>query len=95
MANKTIEIDETTYIIAPLNFGQGKELFHSNGEQKEINTPLLRYSLNNVDGGTRTDDDIDGLPYVHAMQLILECLEINGLRKPKPGEEQPAREVAK
>jgi len=92
MANKTVVIEETTYILGPLTFGQGKELFGPKAPD-DINTPLLCYSLNNADGGARTATDIDALPYPHAMQLILACLDGNGLRKPKgePGEEQPAK----
>ena len=90
MANKTVVIEVTNYIIGPLTFGQGKELFTSDGTLRDINTPLLRHSLNNADGGTRTDADVDALPYPHAMELIGECLELNGLRKAKAGEQGEA-----
>jgi hypothetical protein len=90
MANKTIPIEDKNYNIAPLTFGQGKELFAGADPKADINTPLLRYSLNNA-GTTYADADIDAIPYPHAMQLIPACLEINGLRRPKQGEDQPAK----
>jgi hypothetical protein len=93
MANKTITIDNITYILAPLTFGQGKAIFRAENKAADINTPLLCASLNNVDQGERTDAYIDAIPYSHAMQLLPEILELNGLKKPgegKPGEDQPA-----
>jgi hypothetical protein len=94
MKTKTIVIDDTTYVIGALKFGQGKELF--TGEVKDINTPLLTYSLNNADNGTRTSAEIDNLPYTDAMRLLPECLDINGMRATKPvGQgEEPAAPVA-
>ena len=97
MANQTIVIEQSTYVIAPLKFGEGRELFSTESKLADLNGPLLRMSLNNADGGTRTDADIDALPYPHAMQLIPACLEINGLHRPKAadaGEEQPAKAAA-
>jgi hypothetical protein len=93
MNNKNIVIGETTYTIAPLTFGQAKEIFKPDVDIDTTNTLLLRYCLNNSGSTPITDDEVNLLPYPDARQLMRECLELNGLRKEKTagtGEAQPA-----
>ncbi len=93
MKIKTVPIEETNYNIAPLTFGQSKEIFKPEVDAHTTNTSLLRYSLNNAGGLQLSDDDINALPYPDARQLLRECLELNGLGREKSsqGEDQPAK----
>jgi len=91
--NRTIELEGRRYIIAPMTFGQGRQIFKPDGDAFESNCTMVAACLNNADGGTRTAADIEALPYSDGSTLMNACLDLNGLRA--TGEAEAAQTTAK
>jgi hypothetical protein len=94
--DRTVKIDDRTYTVAPLRFGQAREIFSSGKDAFDANCEMVAACLNNGEssdlGGKDADwtaDKVKDLPYPDGQALMLACLEINGLKK--VGEEEAAQ----
>jgi hypothetical protein len=47
--NRTVKIDDRTYTIAPLKFGQAREIFSQGKDAFEANCEMVAACLNNAD----------------------------------------------
>ena len=78
--NRTVTIEDRTYQIAPMKFGQGRVIFTADADPFEANCAMVATCLNNADGGMRTGADVQALPYPDGTALVLACMELNGLK---------------
>lgn len=88
---KEVKVGDAFYNLAPMSFGQGREIFKAGVDVFESNCRMVAACLNNADSGTRTAEDVLALPYPDGSALVFACLEINGLRPAKPGEVEAAQ----
>jgi hypothetical protein len=76
---KTLSINNETYTLAPMTFGEGREIFRAGSDPFEANCAMVAACLNHGDGGQRSAADIKALPYPTGHALVVACLELNGL----------------
>lgn len=95
--NRTVTIESRSYTIAPMKFGQGRDIFRPDADAFAANCAMTAACLNNAKasiniGGTGIVDSHDGpwtaadvqdLPYADGQALVLACMEINGLKSAK------------
>ncbi|MGA3211995.1 MAG: hypothetical protein ABSD20_11875 [Terriglobales bacterium] len=97
---KTLTINGRTFTLAPMTFGEGREIFTPGADPFEANCQMVAVCLNRgmATGGTATGgtaapgsavhtvDTVKDLEFPVAQALVMACLEINGLRETAPGE---------
>ena len=88
-----VNVGDREYRITTMSFGQGREIFKPEADVFESNCAMVAACLNNADGGTRTADDIQALPYADGNALILACLDACGLRPAAAGEAKAAQKT--
>lgn len=89
MANKTVEIDGTAYVLGPISVDQAEEVFSSPNPRQQ-NKALVAASL--VSGGSQTDatpENVGKMFYHHYIPVLNAALEVNGMTT-KPAGEAPA-----
>jgi hypothetical protein len=91
---KTVTVNDRTYQLAPMKFGEGRQIFQPGADAFDANCAMVAAGLNNADGGTRTADDVKAMPYPDGAALVLACLEINGLKKTGEAPAAPDRPSA-
>jgi hypothetical protein len=82
---RTITVDDRTYTIAPMTFGEGREIFKPGADPFEANCEMVARCLNNARRNPADDDrwsaeQVQMLPYPDGQALVLACMELNGLR---------------
>ena len=78
---RTITVDDRTYTIAPMTFGEGREIFKPGADPFEANCEMVAACLNHTDDSTRwSAEKVQMLPYPDGQALVLACMELNGLR---------------
>ena len=78
--NRTITIEDRDYSIAPMRFGQSRDIFSPGIDPFDSNCRMVAACLNNADGGARTIEDVQNLPYTDGNALVTACIEMNGLK---------------
>jgi hypothetical protein len=84
--NRTITIEDRYYIIAPMRFGQSRDIFSPGIDPFDSNCAMVAACLNNADDGKREPSDIEALPYPDGNALVFACLDLCGLRPGASGE---------
>jgi hypothetical protein len=81
--NRTVTVEDRTYTIAPMTFGQGREIFKPDADPFEANCAMVAACLNNAHVAPEpalSAADVQSLPYPDGQALVLACMELNGLR---------------
>lgn len=95
MKTKSVTIDDTTYVIAPLNFDQYESHFF-NEDGSPLARPRIgaavRDSLANAKG--LTNPPYEEIPAGHVLKLAPEIAEASGLEKAEPAGEATAAATA-
>ena len=85
---KTITVNGRTFTIAPMTFGEGRDIFKPGADPFEANCQMAAACLTHGGqaGTAWTVDSVKQLPFPVGQALVLACLEINGLRETTTGE---------